>query len=411
MGIIVSSKVGRLGINYIPLDFGCDIIPYGGVADQQVYNSRDGGFTPDYATLTPLTLFPKCMANNSQREVNKDYVNDDLTNIQWFELVYNSSTKKYVRGSAITTGTSYQVVNESADGLIKGMLIVKKNSSINTPIRLEFTADYVDERTGKVINFIAQKNIYCDSTERPAPTLHVSPRVYSWNPLKDGDNITFEALLSDGKNDVTNSKNTKYLWYRKTNITDKGYTLVAITGSADTDIDVVSLSTKSATVDGKAATVYGNKLTINCNFIGEAEYYYCRAVYRSDGLKSSTAADGVDPYMELAILRSMPSYDVDWACAGDTLDEAVSYINPVATVSFDKQEVANPEEFFRLTWYVSKDGGTNWTVMGYGRNPQIPFTDGMLLKVTAEDFGAYKLLVDDSGNKLVDDSGALLYDR
>lgn len=407
----VTSKTRRLGIRYNPLDFSCEITPYGGITDRQVYNSRDGGFSPDYSVLSPLTLFPICNAIDSKKEVNKEYINDELTNIQWFELVYNSSSKKYVRGNAITTGNDYKVIETSGDGLVRGMLLVKKNSSVNEPIRLEFSADYVDTRTGKVITYTAQKNIFCDSTERPAPVLHVSPRVVPWNPLQDGDNVTFEATLNDGATEVTDSKNTKFLWYRKTNITDKGYTLVPITGSGETDFDIVSLTTKKATVDGKEVDVYGNKLTINCNFVGDAEYYYCRAIYRSDGLKSNTEADGFDPYEELAVIRSMPNFSVDWVGAGDSLDEDISYIHPTAIVSYAGQDVSNPEEFFKLTWHASYDNGKNWSVVGYGENPQITFVDGMWLRVTANDLGAYKMIVDDDGNYMIDDDGSYLYGR
>ena len=125
-------------------------------------------------------------------------------------------------------------------------------------------------------------------------------------------------MLTDGKTEVTNNKNTRFFWYRKTNIKGDTYSLEPITGSADKDIDVVSLSTKTAIVDGKEVTVFGNQLTINQDLVGDAEYYVCRAMYRVDGLKSSDTLNDLDAKEELAVLRKMPPYKPSYSMVGDT---------------------------------------------------------------------------------------------
>lgn len=407
MSTIFESETRSLNINYTPLNASCEIVAYGGVPDRQTYNSRDGGFNPDYQK-THLCLYPKCNASNPSKETVSESVNDSLTSVAWYELVYNSSTKKYVRGSKITTGSNYQVVESSGDGLVAGMLIVKKNAATNNPLRFEFEANYIDNRSKQIIRYRGQKSIFCDDTEKPVPILHVTPRAVKYNPLEDANNQTFEAMLTDGKNDVTDSKNTRYYWYRKTNINGNNYSLELITGSAENDIDVVSLPTKIATVDGKDVNVYGNKLTVNRNLIGEGAAYVCKAMYRVDGLKSSDTFDNTDPIEEMAITRIMPVIKITYSGVGDTSDENLKYINPIAQLSYRDTPIADPLEYFDVNWYVKKPTDTEFSLAATGLNPQIPFTDGMQLKVAAIDKGPYKVIVDDAGNRIVADDGSYL---
>ena len=406
----ISSNTRRFGINYTPLDASCSIVSFGGIPSRQVHNSRDGGFAPDYR-LTPLCLFPRCNASSATSDAVSDDVNDKLNSVAWYELVYNSSSKKYVRGNKITTGSDYEVIEDSPGNLKKGMLKVKKNSATNQPIRLEFEAYYTNTKSRQIIHFLGQYTVFCDDTEKPVPTLHVSPSVISFNPLEDGGNITFEAMLCDGENDVTDSKNSRFFWYRKTNIQNDKYSLELITGSAEKDFDVVQLTTKTATVDGKDTTVYGSKLTINKDMVGEGEYYVCRAMYRVDGLSASDTLRDYDPIEELAVLRRMPAYIVSYECIGDSDDENISSINPVAKVSYRNTVVENPEEFFKFTWYRKNPGEEAFKAVATGIAPTISFVDGMQIYVVAEDKGPYKLIVDDNGNYLVSDDGSYLYDK
>lgn len=403
------SGVRKLKIQYTPPDVSCEIIQSGNVADRQVYNSSDGGFAPDYR-MVHLVLFPKCNAHVSTEMSTSDCVNDKLTSIAWYELAYNEASKKYVRSSAIANGGSdYEIVQTSGNGKVKGMLIVKKNSSIDNPIRLEFEASYIDERLpNQVIKFRAQKTIFCDDTAKPVPVLHVTPMAIDWNPLSSVKSITFEALMSAGKLDVTKNNKTRYFWYRKVFAANKTYSLVAITGSADTDMDVISLPTKTVIIDGKEVQVSGNKLIINPDLVGEGESYVCKAIYRADGLTSKDAPEAGDPVEEMAIYRRKLIPDVSYGMVSDPADENPSQINPQAIIAIDNEEVSNAEEFFDINWYVKTPDNADYALAATGKQPQINFTDGMLLYCTASDKGPTKILVDDNGNYLVDDDGAFI---
>ena len=153
--MVIESETRKFRVKCTPLDVSCEIIAFGGVADRQSYNSRDGGFSPDY-TKTHLCLFPKCNAANPNKEGSSECINDKLTSVAWYELTYDTTKKKYVRGKNIVTSDEYQVISSSADGLTAGMLIVKKNSSVNEPLRFEFEASYADDRTKQSIRYLAQ---------------------------------------------------------------------------------------------------------------------------------------------------------------------------------------------------------------------------------------------------------------
>ena len=83
-------------------------------------------------------------------------------------------------------------------------------------------------------------------------------------------------------------------------------------------------------------------------------------------------------------------------------------MNPKASVAYRNTEVTNVEEFFKIRWYTKAPGDADFKLAAEGLNPQIPFVDGMSLKMTAEDKGATKILVDDNGSYLVDENGAYL---
>ena len=407
------AKKRRLGVIYTPLDVSVDIVPYGGTVDRQVYNSATGGFYPDYED-GPLCLFPVCRAVNS-RDVNGsgEDVNingSDNFTFSWYELVYNKTSNKYVKGDAIVNGKNgYEIVSNSTDGLTKGMLLVNKNSSVQNPIRLQFEGRYVDPQSGQVYNYVAQKTILCDDMEETVPVLHVSPTVAVWNPITEASTVTFEALLTDGSGDITNAKNTKFGWYRKVNVQGTSYDLQLIDGTHIEDVDMVSMSTKKAVVDGVETDVQGSTLTIDRNLIGDMEMYVCKAMRRT-ALTSSDTFGERDPYAELAAKRTMPDYKAYILGVSNASDPDQEYINPRCVVEVDGKTLTDEEvrKFFNVYWTVRKADETVDKVVSNEINPEIPFSAGMIVGLGVEDKGAQKLLMD-GDTYVATDEGKLVY--
>lgn len=409
------SKKQTLGVVYTPLDVSVDIVPYGGTVDRQVYNSATGGFYPDFED-GPLCLSPVCRAVNS-RDVNvsesdANVNGSDNFTFSWYELEYNSASKKYVKGSAIVNGKNgYEIISNSQDDLVKGMLLVKKNSSVQNPIRLQFEGRYVDPQSGQVYNYIAQKNIVCDDMEETVPVLHVSPIVSEWNPVSEDSTVTFEALLTDGSGDITNAKNTRFNWYRKTNIQGTSYDLQPIDGTHIEDVDVVSLTTKKAIVDGVETDVQGSTLVIDRNLIGDMEMYVCKAMRRVS-LKSSDAYGERDPYVELAAKRVMPDYKTYILGVSNASDPDQKTINPHCVVEVGGMTLTDEEikKHFNVQWTVKKPGETVDKVVSNEISPVIDFTAGMTVGLGVEDKGAQMLMANEDSYMATDD-GKLLYNN
>lgn len=411
---ITSKK--KVGVAYTPLDVSVEIVPYGGTADRQVYNSNTGGFYPDYEDGA-LCLFPVCHAVNS-RDVSgaqeDDYINNaDTFTFTWHELTYNASTKTYVKGDAITSGKNgYEIVNNTQDGLVRGMLLVRKNSSVLNPIRLQFEGRYADPKSGQVYRYVAQKNIVCDDMEETMPVLHVTPGNITWNPVVEPQTVTFEALLTDGSGNITEAKNTMFKWYRKVNVQGASYDLQLIDGTHQEDVDVVEMSTKTITVDGKDTTGQGNTLTIDKNLVGDREMYVCKAMRRV-ALKSSDTFDDRDPYAEMSITRSMPDYNAYIVGLPNTADPDQRVVNPRCVINVGGKELTDEEiaEHYNVYWTVQKKGEADETVVSTEINPEIEFEEGMTVGLGIEEKGAQKLLTETDGSVMVDESGNLMYNN
>lgn len=409
------AKKQSLNVIYTPLDVSVKIVPFGGTSDRQVYNSATGGFYPDYEE-GPLCLFPQCVAvNNRDSSIGDEdnFINNSPNfTFNWYELVYNASLKRYVRGNAITSGQNgYEVIQNSDDGLIKGMLKVNKNASVGTSIRLEFEGTYADPESGQVYRYVAQKNVVCDDMEETAPVLHVTPICSIWNPVNENPTVKFEAMLTDGVlGDITNSDNVRFDWYRKVNIQGTSYDLQPIDLTHAEDVDIVEMSQKSAFVDGKSTQVQGSYMIVNRDFIGDSEQYVCKAMRRAALTSKDTYGDR-DPYVELSCVRQMPTPDFKIIGMTNTSDSEQGFVNPRAIVTVGDTVLTDEEvdKFYRLYWTVRKPGETNDTVVSNEISPMIPFTAGMTVGLGYEEKGAQKLMTDSNGKLFTADNGAVIY--
>lgn len=169
----ITSNIKRIDINFTPLRTSGSIEVVGSVPRRQIWSADTGEFTPDY-TLTPLVLFPRITATDPDRYTPSGVVNARLTNMKWYE-VQGTIRRLIEPGNA-----RYEVVQ---DGDAKGRIRVKCNSSVITPLGLEFYAEYIDTRTGQVYVFRLSTVIPVSDATIPAPVLTLdSPATVVWNP-------------------------------------------------------------------------------------------------------------------------------------------------------------------------------------------------------------------------------------
>lgn len=381
---LTSSKKG-LNINYRPLQASISMEVVTSVPDRQLYSATDNTFTPDY-TLTPLTLFPRCAAVDAELTSAAKSVNSALTNMKWYERI--GGVQKL-----ISSGNDY-VITETGEK--KGQIQVKKNSSITSPITLEFSADYVDTRTNQVLTYRASKVIIVSDSSAPQPVLTIdSPDTVQWYPVRDVLQQTITAKLMVGNKDITADERVKFWWYR---VLSTGALEEIVDGNGDNDWEIVSVD--------------GNVLVIDRDFIGEEQTYVCKAAYRETGDLPS-APDVFDQAVTTRIVRYIPRLDCDFKGVISGCPAGTSYIYPQGYVRDSKGVISNPEEWFRFVWMGKKPGATSFTQVGEGMNPTIAFVEGMLLDLQIEDKGPQALIVDDDDSNIyiTDEDGVPSYQR
>lgn len=384
MDIIKKQK--KVTINYKPLKTSSAMEVIGSVANRQFYNAATDEYTPDY-TLTPLTLFPRCTATDPDNYTKSGTINSELTNIAWYENV--RGTKKLIT----STNQDYSITDS---GEYKGQITVKRNSSIELPVTLEFSAEYTDTRTGQTFKYNLSTVIPVSDATDAQPTLFIDSAVtVDWNPLRDVTKQTITAKMMAGDTDVTSKAGTVFFWYR---LLDTGALEQIVDGNGDNDWEVVSISK--------------NVLVINRDFIGEKQTYVCKAHYNSDGTAASAPVDS-DPVKTTTIRRRIPKVEADWKGVTAGIAGGNSYILPVAFIRDAVGVISNPEEWFLFKWYTKKAGATSYSQAAVGISPKVPLSDGMMLELRVEDKGAQAIIVDDDDSSLyiTDEDGTPLYQR
>lgn len=382
----IAKKQRKIEVNYKPLKTSACMEVVGSVSDRQFYDAVTGEFAPDY-TLTPLTLFPRCTATDPDKYTKSGVINSALTNMKWYENIGGTRT-------LITADDTGYEITESGEK--KGQIKVNKNSSVLTPITLEFSADYLDSRTGQVFQYKMTAVIIVSDATDAQPVLTIdSASTIDWNPVRDVLQQTITAKLMAGDTDVTAKAGSTFFWYRKL---DNGNLEQIVDGTGDNDWEVVSVNK--------------NVLVIDRDFIGDQQTYVCRAHYDTGGAQASSPVVA-DPMSTTTIRRRIPKVECDWKGVTSGVPGGTTYINPVGYIRDSVGVISNPEEWFKFVWYTKSAGAAGYAQAAVGVSPKIPFSDGMMIELRVEDKGPQALVVDDDDTSLyiTMDDGTPLYQR
>ena len=384
----LSSSNKSVTVNYQPLRASISMDVVTSVPDRQIYSAYHRRYTPDY-TLAPLTLMPHCSAIDAGKHMmageHPRYVNSKLTNVRWFERI--GGVRK-----EISSGNDYQITKT---GELNGQIIVKKNSSLSNPTTLEFSADFVDDRTGQVLKFSASKVIIVSDDTEAMPILEVdAPNTVLWNPLKHQNIRRLTATLRIGKDDVTADARVKFLWYRQS---ETG-SVTLLTGTAEDEWEVESVSK--------------NIIELNQDFMGEGNTYVCRAMYRDNGTFPKDPA-AYDPEKSITFKRYIPKLECTYSGVPTEVPDGTRNIYPVAIVCDSEGVLENVDEWIQYNWLVKLPGDSAPKKVAEGKSPIIPFTKGMQLTLEIEDRGPQMLVVDDANPAIIisDTDGSVLYTR
>lgn len=370
--ILNNTQTEQLVVNPQALNTTCQIVTLGSVPDTQTQDAT--GFTPDYR-LTPLSLCPVCSVSNPfSDEAMPATVNSQLTNIGWYELQYDKTSNSYVRGDKIASGSNgYELpAADEAGGILDGTLTIKKNSSFDNPIRLEFEAQYVDPSSGMTYKFTMQKTIVVRSSKAGEAVLSVDcPTSLDWNPLREKSVLSVTAAVYQGEKRVT--LNWTCNWYH---VADDG--TMTLIKTAD---DIANIEVQTG--------VGHSTLVIDRDLIGDGQKYACKAVV--GGKETNTAY--------FAIVRRIPAlycktYQVSPIV---TAGGNISVIRPRCAVNDNVGMLDDPWDVLAASLFIKRKGDSGYTEVDPGNPaPQVEWSDGMEYYFAVYDRGPKALLVEDT---------------
>ena len=363
----------RLTISRRPLQTSGGIEVTGGVPELQVYQAEEDLYTPDY-TLTPLVLFPRCNATDADAYQYTGGVNAELTNMNWYEIL--DGTRSLIQ----STNANYVITTE---GELKGQIQVRKNVAPGHPLTLEFYAEYVDtRRAGEQYVFRYSFGIRCKDGTSATPVLAIdSPAGVDWNPLREDSTQAIKAALFLVNSEVSEA-NRKFFFYRLNEETGEA---VRITGSADTDWEVVSLTEDT--------------LTINRDLIGTGQTYVVKASYDADGSPANTPDEQI-MQRSTSIRRRIAKIEAVWEGIPLQFPDGTTAIRPKPIVRDGVGMLDDPWEILYADWYKASSPTASKALVAHDEpEPSIDFTDGMMLTLEINDRGPKALVM--SGDSYV----------
>lgn len=362
-----------IAIMFKPLRCSCAIEAVGPVPAKQTYQGDKREFTPDY-TLTPLTLYPRCNAINQDNDELIDGINTALTNVRWYEII---------GGKERLIGLSEQDYDITITGDEKGKIVIRRNSSTISPVTLKFSAEYTDFRTGHVYKFGKSIIIVCSDATSAIPALSLDcPPVVIYNPLRDAcPDFTASAKVIVGDIDVT--KGCTFSWSRVNKITGE---LTPITSD---DLEIVDK----------------NNLTVDRDIIQESSYV-CEAVYRSDEY-----CEPIRMSSSVTFRRCVGKIEGNWEGAPDIVSDSSVIIKPKAIISDQNGIIpGDGEGNLKLCWFVKRSRYSGFVAVGEGQYPEIPFTDGMIIRLDVEDIGS-NAVVSNAGGEIITSGDSIVVSR
>ena len=207
-----------------------------------------------------------------------------------------------------------------------------------------------------------------------------------FNPAKNFNPIqTLTARVFAGDMDVTDK--CRYRWYKSTP------SAIAESGISDEDIEVVS-------VDGKT-------ISIDLRYVSESTYI-CKASYSPEG----DIPEDPLPYLNasVTIKRRIPPFECIWEGVPIALNDKANYIYPRPIVSDTNDILAISDDCeFKFTWYVKRAPSVPYKIVSNEMNPEIEFTDKMMLMLDVDDRGALVPVCD--GETIICDGESIVVSR
>lgn len=377
-----------------------------GVTTSQTYDRISKQFVPDYSDESSmLQIFPECVLVNPDSPIASSKINAQLKDVIWKEVTPSGSTVIFpVTSPSTGVKDGYEVTRE---GESKGELFVKCNGVVGVKRTLRFEAKWYDPNSNYCYKFIQDIGLSIENATEPLPELVLDiPGTYLWNPFRNPRFYQVDAALYVGKQNLVDDARTKLFWYRING--DGSRTLIV----DEQDITTLEVSSVQKNDNGQI-----KNLTFDMEMIDDTSSYEVAACFRSSGSLPSEPVES-DPRCQFTLARCIPKITAEIMAGNAVVNETIPSVQLTAIVKDNMDVIPNWEEHVEAFWYkaltsVSQDGTSveNRTLLGRGKNITIPTSEKNNIRLSIEDRGSYKPLVDDEGNYLVTDNGEYLIER
>ena len=396
------SITDNVQIMYDPIQTVFDVLAVGaqlsgGGQLSQQQDMITGAYDPD-RTLFPTVLTPTLLVtdpNTGESGVEKIGV----CTVTWYIQsgnVYVSDPDDYPSG--------YELDGKN--------LVVSANVPAGEVRKMYVEVIYTNENTGPQ-RFRKDISLSTSAYLEFSPTVAVNaPLMTTVNPLRlssQNQQMTVTASFYIGNTDYSTDSNIVYVWEKK-----DGANYRAITS---TDIEVISIATRSVTINGVATTVQYRTFVIDLGCVGNVKYR-CTAYHAS--------------YQE-AQFKATEFFTFNRELYGDRIDMNITrgkYLKSSTRESsaevscyVNSGKISNPSDFYRFKWTFYLQSGSTTpteTVLGWGLNATVDRsktgtdkTKVPTFKVQPYELSEFQLLIDDSSGSapnyngiVTDDSGS-----
>lgn len=336
----------------------------------QEFDAVTGQYFPDRSlincelVLTPLVGYidPNSGAENPNAAAM-------LTDGHWYRID-NTSGGVLDSTTEIVSGTSY-VIDSLAGSATYGRIRIKQNVPPGNPVTYVFRATLLHPN-GDVVPV----EIRHQARTRSVATIPVlsldNATEQLYNPLSSEDVITFHPVLTPAMPGAT------YAWE-------------SLHGTAWGPL--------AASLLDWAVEPDGNGVKVRRSVMPDRIDLRCTVTI------PTAVGTPISDVVTVAIVRRIPEYETDISQLVNVRDNVRS-IAPKAVIRMGDRVLADPKSELAVIWYNAAD-----KEVARGMNPVIQLSDlGGVLDVGLDvaDAGGWRALVDDKGNFIVTDTGALI---
>jgi hypothetical protein len=330
--------------NLTPLSKTFSLLVEGG-AVTQIYHPDTDEFVPDHS-ITPVIIYPQCEIIDHDRKVPNGNVNASLAGIIW-----------KANGSTVAGSNGYEI--DTSATVTRGTLMVTRNIPPGEQLLLEFSAKYLDPRTGDLLKFAGTVMLNTNTAANEIVSAEIDNQtVIDYNPIADPATVTITPSTRLGGDPITGQR-VKYFLKALENGNVREL-------SDFQDLEIISFN---ANGDGK--------ITFDMRYVPGKKNYRLYADYVKEGDSAPSAPTIRAAIVDFSLRRRFEPYQIDLKDFGAVQPwQKEIRVEARIILSGSGKILSEPNRFFDIAYiYVNGELEKHF---GYGNGASISLPDHWL---------------------------------